>query len=59
VAAAVIPPQVFSAIFGGFGGASAVSADAFLRGASLAFLTGAGVAFVGAVTSMVRGSKKK
>jgi EmrB/QacA subfamily drug resistance transporter len=59
VAATIIPPQVFSAIFGGVGSAGSVSADAFLKGASFAFLTGAAIAFVGVITSTVRGSKKK
>ena len=47
------------AIFGGFGSLGPVSADVFLKGAGLAFLTGAGVALVGAITSSVRCSKKK
>jgi EmrB/QacA subfamily drug resistance transporter len=59
VAATAIPPQVFSAIFGGLGSSGPVSADVFLKGAGLAFLTGAGVALAGAITSLVRGSKKK
>jgi MFS family permease len=59
VAATVIPHEVFSAIFGGGGSASQVSADVFLKGAGLAFLTGSGIAFIGVITSMVRGNKKE
>jgi len=47
------------AIFGGLGSLGLVSADVFLKGADLAFLTGAGLALVGAIPSLVRGSKKK
>ena len=59
VAASIIPPQVFSSIFGGFGSTESVSADLFLKGASLAFLAGAVIAFVGVITSTVRGNKEK
>jgi hypothetical protein len=59
VAATIIPPQVFSSTFGGFGSAGLVSADAFLKGASFAFLAEAAIAFVGVITSTVRGNKKK
>ena len=59
VAAIVIPPQVFSSIFGGLGNVGSFSADVFLKGASLAFVTGAAIALLGVFTSMVRGSKKK
>lgn len=59
MAATVIPPDVFSAIFGSSGSANAVSVDVFLNGAKLAFLTGAIISFMGVITSIVRGSKKK
>jgi EmrB/QacA subfamily drug resistance transporter len=59
VAATVIPPQVFSSIFGGAGSAGPASADVFLQGAGLAFLTGSAIALVGVFTSMIRGNRKK
>ena len=59
VAAAIIPPEVFSAIFGGFSNTGPVPAGAFLNGASLAFLAGAVIAFAGIITSTVRGNKEK
>jgi EmrB/QacA subfamily drug resistance transporter len=59
VAATVIPPQVFSSIFGGNVTSGPISTDAFLKGASLAFLTGAAIALIGVITSLVRGNKKK
>ena len=58
VAATLIPPQVFAAIFGGVTGEGAVVADAFLKGANLAFLAGASIAFIGVVTSFLRGKSK-
>jgi MFS family permease len=56
VAATVIPPNVLSAIFVGTGG-NIVPANAFLRGENRAFLVGAAIAFVGTLTSTVRGNE--
>jgi ABC-type transport system involved in multi-copper enzyme maturation permease subunit len=58
VAATVIPPSILSAIFVGTGG-NIVPANAFLRGESRAFLVGATIAFVGTLTSTVRGNGRR
>jgi EmrB/QacA subfamily drug resistance transporter len=58
VAATVIQPNVLSAIFVGTG-SNIVPANAFLRGENRAFLVGAAIAFVGTLTSMVRGNETR
>lgn len=59
VAATVIPPDALSAIFAGIGSAGSVSAAAFLRGESQAFLVGGIISIMGILTSTVRGREKR